>query len=91
MVNWDAPATVGISTVTSYTVTFKEIDAEFSVATGCDSIDGVTTTCTVALATLQGTPFSLVLGSSVLVKVTATNAVGTSDASSANGEGAAVI
>ena len=88
MVTWVAPDDGG-SAIVSYTVYLQESDgATYSTElTYCDGSVLSETTCTLPVATLRAAPFSLDWGSSVVVKVFATNAYGDSEISLA-GNGA---
>ena len=84
MVSWLA-ATDNGSTVTSYTITFKQSDNNFSAdTTNCDGSDaGIMSalSCTVPFSVFTSAPFSLSYGNQVYAKVLATNANGSSTAS----------
>jgi hypothetical protein len=81
----------GGSPITGYTLSIRESDdATFTVdSVNCDMSSSTATTCTIPVATLKTTPYSLEWGSSVNAKVIATNAYGNSDESLA-GNGAMI-
>lgn len=93
-VDWTRPVSGG-SELTGYKVSFLQSDLvtySFEL-TDCDG--GVqqildSNTCTVQVASLRAAPFSLPWGSSVVVKVTATNSYGDSN-ESLPGNGAVII
>jgi hypothetical protein len=87
--SWVAPDNGG-SPITGYTVTFKQSDGIFSgYAASCDMSASVEVTCTIHVDAFRAAPFSLDWGSSVVTKVVATNAYGSS-IESAEGNGAVI-
>jgi hypothetical protein len=87
---WTKPDNSG-SPITGYTVTIRQSDdSTFSTdLTNCDMTSSTATTCTIPVATLRTTPYSLEWGSSVYVKVIATNSYGDSVESN-EGNGAVI-
>jgi hypothetical protein len=82
-ISWTAPFDQG-SVITQYLVQIRSSDdtTYFTDATNCDGskstvIDSLM--CSIPIATLRLAPFSLAWGSHVWVKVTATNAYGSSE------------
>lgn len=69
------------SPVTSYSITIRASDdtyhEEQSYCDGTENAVLTSTQCTIPLATLTASPFSLVLGDSIDFKVSATNSKGT--------------
>ena len=90
VVSWSAPTTNG-SAITSYGITFKKNDNSFTTElTNCNGADSTIKTnrqCSIPKSVFSASPFSLPNTASVYAKVTATNSVGTSSASS-EGNGA---
>ena len=88
VVDWTAPVDNG-ATITSYTIKIKQNDSSFSVElTNCDGSDATiksNTQCTIPIATLQASPFSLPDGATVVATVLATNSDGASGTSSEGG------
>jgi hypothetical protein len=85
VINWSAPSDNG-SEISSYTVQILQNDGvtfsqNLNYCDGSDSAIISATQCTLPLATLISTPYSLVLGDSVQVKVIATNIKGDSSES----------
>lgn len=81
-VTWNAPYNGG-SELTSYTIVFREADGVTFTAdsTSCDGTNsGILALhqCSIPIASLIAAPFNLPWGSSIYVKVTATNVVGSS-------------
>jgi len=93
VISWTAPKKNG-STITSYTVTLRQLDGSYTEdTTNCDGSDSTiisSTSCTVPLATLTASPYSLTVGDSIFAKVVATN-VKDSSALSQAGSGAIII
>jgi hypothetical protein len=89
IITWVAPDNGG-SPITGYTVSILQSDASYSVdLTNCDMSSSTAVTCTIPVTALRTTPYSLEWGSSVFVKVIATNAYGNSVESTA-GNGAII-
>ena len=88
MVDWTAPVDNG-ATITSYTIKIKQNDSSFSTElTNCDGTNGTikaNTQCTIPIATLQASPFSLPDGATVKATVLATNSDGSSGTSPEGG------
>ena len=78
IINWVAPADGG-SAITDYAVEILQSDGTYTAYTGCS---GTAVSCTVPISVLQATPYNLANGASVSARVKATNAFGTSAASS---------
>ena len=79
IVSWTEPDSGG-SPLTGYTVLFIQHDGAYSSEpTNCDMTSSLLTTCTVPVLALKSEPFSLDWGSSVFVKVIATNGYGSSE------------
>jgi hypothetical protein len=91
-VYWDAPAANGL-VITSYSVQFRRHDSlYYEDDTECIGNDAdllSLTECTIPLQKLLGDPYLLNVGEDVNVKISATNAYGTSDLS-AVGTGAVI-
>jgi hypothetical protein len=84
IINWVAPANGG-SAITAYTVAIGQSNGTtFTAYAGCT---GTAVSCTVPISDLQAVTYSLANGASVLAKVLATNALGSS-AFSTPGNGA---
>jgi hypothetical protein len=82
IVTWDFPDIRG-SPITAYTITLRESD-DLTFTTSLVTCDGTQTdivdtrTCTIPVATLVTSPFSLAWGSSIYAIISATNIYGTS-------------
>lgn len=80
--------------ITSYTITFREVDLEFSANTvNCDgSLSSVVAsrTCYLPVSVFKAEPYSLPWGDGVYAKVVATNAKGDSETSD-EGNGCIII
>ena len=91
-VTWPATPSDRGSAVTAYSVTFKRADGTYSpIVPGCDgtlSAVASSRSCAVPMATLTAAPFSLAIGSTVVARVSASNAKGASPLSPANTAGA---
>jgi hypothetical protein len=75
---WTAPDNGG-SAIIGYTIEIKQSDGVFSTdLTNCNIASSIETSCTIPVAVLKETPFSLEWGSSVFTKVVATNQYGSS-------------
>jgi hypothetical protein len=93
-VSWKSPYNGG-SPITAYQIQVRESDSTTysSELTNCDGSQSKIVTekkCTILYDTLLAAPFSLPWGTSVYVKVTAINIMGSSLASSA-GNGAVMV
>jgi hypothetical protein len=91
VITWSAPDDGG-SPITGYRVAIGQSDLTTYTLdlTNCDMSSSVLTTCTIPVATLRTTPYSLPWGSSVYAKAIAINLYGDSDQSDA-GNGAIII
>jgi hypothetical protein len=92
VVDWTAPSDNG-SPITSYRVTFKKADGEYSELAACDGSLAATFSarqCTVFIYSLSDSPFLLTLGDNVYAKVVAINFYGESVESDA-GNGATIL
>lgn len=92
-VTWTPPSAQG-SIITSYTIDFYTVNGVSSYGIAdCDGSESSiisSSTCTVSIYTLMGEPWNLPYGSSVLVRVLATNAYGNSPYSD-DGNGAVIL
>lgn len=92
-ISWTKPDTNG-SNLTAYTILIQKKSGSFVTdTTNCNGIDYISQaspSCTVPLSALTGSPFLLLVGDSVNVKLTATNAIGTSG-ESPTGNGAQIV
>lgn len=82
MIGWTAPSDNG-SEILSYTIKIRKSDGASYVEhlATCDGTDATIIAnleCTVTLATLTATPYSLSLGDGIFAKVSATNIKGES-------------
>ena len=88
VVDWTAPVDNG-ATIISYTIKIKQNDSVFSTElTNCDGSDPTiksNTQCTIPIAKLQASPFSLLDGATIVATVLATNSDGPSGTSSEGG------
>ncbi len=79
-INWDAPNT-NANPISSYTILLRAVDGttwlenEFDCDGSSPAIVAALS-CTIPMLTLQAPPFNLVLGSSIQVKIAATNIIG---------------
>ena len=91
--SWDKPNEQG-SPIVEYRLLIKKSDGAFAMdLTHCDGTNDVvvfTRTCSVPIDTLRNSPFNLVWGDSIVAKVTAINAYGSS-LSSIEGNGAIIV
>jgi len=78
-ISWVAPFNGG-SAITAYTVKIRQVDGS-TYTTESANCNVSTTTCTVPIAVLQASPYSLPWGASVHATILATNIVGISAAS----------
>jgi len=89
VVAWVEPDNGG-SSVTGYKVSFKQNDLAYSQqASNCDMTSSTAVTCTIPVSVFTASPYSLAWGSSIYVKVVATNLYGDSTESS-EGNGAVI-
>ena len=90
VISWTSPDSGG-STITGYKVSIRQSDTTtYTVdATNCDMSSSVLTTCTVPVATLRASPYSLEWGASIYANVIATNSYGDSSESD-EGNGAII-
>lgn len=84
--SWTAPASTGGKPITGYKVYIRGKTGEYHLETDHCSVS--TTSCSVSLLTLQGSPYFLEQGVRIQATVSAVNAVGESVASSVNSGGA---
>ena len=93
VITWIAPDEHG-SPITEYTIKIRDSTGVYlSELTDCDGTDTLivaSTQCIVPLTTLYATPFELIKGDSIDVKVSAHNVYGESDLSPV-GSGANVV
>lgn len=93
LISWDWPNNRG-SPITSYTITIRHSDSlTFTASAECDGTQNsvvLNRECQVAIATLRTAPYNLPWGSSVFVKLSATNLYGASEESNA-GNGAVIL
>jgi hypothetical protein len=94
VIDWTAPYNGG-TLITSYTIEIRTSDISvYEIdSVDCDGEDSTIlseTQCTVTVSTLKDTPFSLAWGSGVYAIITATNYLGSSDASD-SGNGAIIL
>ena len=77
--SWTAPDSGG-SPITGYTVSIRESDgSSFTVdSTNCDMQSSPLTSCVIPVSALRAAPYSLDWGTSVVAKVVAINAYGSS-------------
>ena len=90
VISWTSPDNGG-STITGYTVSIRQSDTNtYTVdSANCEMSSSVLTTCTVPVATLRASPYSLEWGASIYAKVIATNSYGDSSESD-EGNGAVI-
>ena len=80
MISWGAPADGG-SAITGYNVLICQSDAStFTIYSSCPN--ALSLVCIVPFSTLKAAPYNLANGASIYAKVVATNAYGSSAASS---------
>lgn len=94
IVTWTAPYN-GATAITAYTVTIRQSDGVTYTAdnTNCNGATPSIVSarsCTIPVATLTAAPFNLPWGASIYAKVSATNVIGTS-AASTSGNGAVML
>jgi len=93
VVSWKSPYNGG-SIITDYVVTIRHADGTtYSTIADCDGSSSAavqTRQCTIAIESLQQTPFDLPWGSSIYAKVSAVNIMGESQ-SSQGGNGAVIL
>jgi hypothetical protein len=94
VVNWSLPYN-GATSITSYTITLRESD-ELTYTEALVPCDGTSTTiiasrtCTIPVSVLRAEPFNTEWGSSIFVKVSANNMIGSGPFSVA-GNGAIML
>lgn len=84
--SWTAPASTGGKPITGYKVYIRGKTGAYHLETDHCSVS--TTSCSVSLLTLQGSPYLLEQGVRIQATVSAVNAIGESVASSVNSGGA---
>ena len=92
-ISWTLPADAGGVPVTEYTIGIRTSTLTYEADPSCDGADATVMAnlfCLVPMASLRAAPFNLGLDDAVVVQVTATNGIGTSDPSDENGGGAVV-
>ena len=87
LISWTAPDAGGL-TITSYAVDIRGVDGTYHLEATYCAVS--TTSCSVPLLHLQGSPFNLELGDLAQAVVRATNLIGESPDSSHNTDGALV-
>lgn len=79
-VTWIPSSNNGGSVITSYVIRFLQVDGStFTTSTSCDGSDLVTISnsyCEIPMNTLTASPFSLTLGTTIIVEVSAVNIIG---------------
>ena len=94
LLDWVAPSSNGLP-ITSYTVLIRKSDLvyteDLSVCDGSTSNSLTATSCTVFLSQLTSSPFNLLLGYSINIKVIARNAYGDSIVSDPGNGGVIVL
>jgi hypothetical protein len=92
-IKWTAPSSRG-TLITAYTISIQKIEGSYSSdMVNCDGSSSdivLSTSCTIPVSILKAEPFNLPWGYSIVATVTATNVVGSSDASSP-GNGAVIL
>ena len=91
VVTWDAPTDTGGLGISSYTIEFK-YGSNYASTTDCDAALALSTnSCTVPMTTFTAPPYSLVINDSIIARIKATNAIGSSSNWSSDSTSYAVV